>query len=331
MSSSVSLVRVVAESARQAGLPVEALLADAKIDPRVLTDPEGRIATSAFLSFFDGASRAAKRPGFGTSCAKHLDAEAFGLLGFVLGSAPTLGDAFERLGRFSRLLSDELSIEVQVSSRRAIVRYAMAARPHVAALFEMSFVHLVRTARRGTEDRFRASEIVFSHPVDLATLAKALPGVEIIRGRHDEVRCDPSMLALPLLGANRTLLGILERQANGMLEKLPLADDFLASVRGAVLRELALGEPTLAMVAERLGIGARTLQRRLSAHEVNYQALLDHVRRDEALIRLQAPEVSIAEVARGLGYRDASAFHHAFRRWTGESPGRTKARRAGGA
>ena len=136
---------------------------------------------------------------------------------------------------------------------------------------------------------------------------------------------------LPLLGANRTLLGILEHQASVVLERLPATDDFLGAVRAAILRELTLGEPTLAVVAERMRIGARTFQRRLATHGITYQTLLDHVRRDEALARLQTPDVSVASVALALGYRDASAFHHAFRRWTGQSPRQVRGRAPRGA
>lgn len=39
-----------------------------------------------------------------------------------------------------------------------------------------------------------------------------------------------------------------------------------------------------------------------------------------ALNLLNNPALSLSEIAFSLGYADASAFSHAFRRWTGRTP-----------
>ena len=40
--------------------------------------------------------------------------------------------------------------------------------------------------------------------------------------------------------------------------------------------------------------------------------------------------IAIAEVAYALGFNDPSAFHHAFVRWTGSTPGDYRSRHLGG-
>jgi AraC-like DNA-binding protein len=64
--------------------------------------------------------------------------------------------------------------------------------------------------------------------------------------------------------------------------------------------------------AKQLGMGTRTLQRKLTEHGVTYQALVDQVRRTlgEELLR----------DAFALGYGDAGGFNRAWRQWTGHSP-----------
>jgi AraC-like DNA-binding protein len=57
--------------------------------------------------------------------------------------------------------------------------------------------------------------------------------------------------------------------------------------------------------------------------------VLDDLRRDLAVRYLSGAEVSIAEVGFMMGFSDQSAFHKAFVRWTGETPGAfRRARRA---
>jgi AraC-like DNA-binding protein len=46
----------------------------------------------------------------------------------------------------------------------------------------------------------------------------------------------------------------------------------------------------------------------------------DSLRFDLAKLYLREPDIPIAEVAWLLGYRETSAFNHAFKRWTGKSP-----------
>jgi AraC-like DNA-binding protein len=65
----------------------------------------------------------------------------------------------------------------------------------------------------------------------------------------------------------------------------------------------------------------RTLQRRLREEGTSFAAIVDALRREMALAYLDR-RVSIPEVAQLLGYADTTAFHHAFRRWTGSSPAR---------
>ena len=47
----------------------------------------------------------------------------------------------------------------------------------------------------------------------------------------------------------------------------------------------------------------------------------DEIRRDLAIESLSLGEESVSELATRLGFSEPSAFHRAFRRWTGQAPG----------
>ena len=64
----------------------------------------------------------------------------------------------------------------------------------------------------------------------------------------------------------------------------------------------------------------RTLQRRLAAQQTTLTALREEVRKELALAWLGEPRLSITEVAYLLGFSRPSAFHRAFKRWTGQTP-----------
>ncbi|MGA9526123.1 MAG: helix-turn-helix transcriptional regulator, partial [Myxococcaceae bacterium] len=104
------------------------------------------------------------------------------------------------------------------------------------------------------------------------------------------------------------------------LARLPKADDFVLQVRQRVTSALSGGEPTLEAIASQLAITPRTLQRRLKEHGTTYQLLLEELRRELALRYLRDHGLEISEVAFLLGFSEPSAFHRAFRRWTGTTP-----------
>ncbi|WP_328945778.1 AraC family transcriptional regulator [Streptomyces sp. NBC_00250] len=98
-------------------------------------------------------------------------------------------------------------------------------------------------------------------------------------------------------------------------------------VRHLVGRALPTGPvPTPEELAERLSVSPQTLRRRLAAEGTTYQRLRDQVRRDHAIAELAGGRISIERLSRRLGFSEPSAFHRAFRRWTGETPRAYRAR-----
>jgi AraC-like DNA-binding protein len=84
---------------------------------------------------------------------------------------------------------------------------------------------------------------------------------------------------------------------------------------------LRVGEAQLDLIRRKLGLSARTLQRKLQEEGTSYQELLEETQRTLAEFYLQKPEIAICEVSYLLGFAQPSAFHRAFRRWTGLTPG----------
>ena len=64
-----------------------------------------------------------------------------------------------------------------------------------------------------------------------------------------------------------------------------------------------------------------TLQRRLAAEHTSFQKVKDELRRDVAVVRLNAGHATLAEIAFELGFADSAAFQRAFKGWTGSAPG----------
>ena len=96
------------------------------------------------------------------------------------------------------------------------------------------------------------------------------------------------------------------------------------AMRETVAAMLESGMPSAGRLAAASGLSLRTLQRRLAAEGTSFSALLEDVRREQALERLAAGVGSLADLSASLGYKRQSALTRAVRRWTGRPPSRTR-------
>ena len=92
------------------------------------------------------------------------------------------------------------------------------------------------------------------------------------------------------------------------------------TVRRVLAEELSEGEPTLEHLSKRLHMSARTLHRRLAAERTTFRSVVTKLRMELAERALREPHLPIGEIAFRLGFSEPSAFHRAFKRWTGWQP-----------
>jgi AraC-like DNA-binding protein len=127
-------------------------------------------------------------------------------------------------------------------------------------------------------------------------------------------------LERPLPRHDPALFAYLERHAQAVLASIPSEGGVVERVSRLITENLRHGEPAQSEVARKLALSERTLQRRLREADTSFAAILDAVRRQLAQLYLAEPTLGLHEVAFLLGYSEPSAFHRAFRRWTGKTP-----------
>ena len=135
-------------------------------------------------------------------------------------------------------------------------------------------------------------------------------------------------LNAPLVTSNPLLAELHDRYVQERMRSLR-EDELVAQLRRLLVQALPDGEPSRTRMARQLGIGERTLQRRLGALDLSFQGLLDQVRQQLAETYLADGRLKLAEVALLLGFADQAAFTHAFSRWTGMPPARWRERLQG--
>ena len=100
----------------------------------------------------------------------------------------------------------------------------------------------------------------------------------------------------------------------------------VAQVREIVLQQLGGGACSIERVAQHLGIGRRTIHRRLASEHETFSNILDTVRRELADRYIKEGKRSMTEVSTLLGFSALSGFSRWYRRQHGETTRRVRTR-----
>ena len=100
----------------------------------------------------------------------------------------------------------------------------------------------------------------------------------------------------------------------------------LDQVHQLIAEALQQGLPTLGQIARRMAVSERTLRRRLEEQGTTFRAVLDETRARISRSYVSDRRLPLSEVAFLLGFSEPSAFHRAFKRWTGSTPAAFRSR-----
>lgn len=264
----------------------------------------------------------------GLRAAQTLRRGTFGALEYAVQSSATLTEALHRLARFARLHGAALATRFEPDPEGGATLGCPPVRhddPRLSAVlgdFRLAALYVLGSHAVGAPMRVERARLGRPTP------RRPEPYLELFGPRVEfgaercELEFPADALGAPMRQRDDGLCRVLEEYLQRDLEAMDVNETFLARVREALRGRLAWGEPSVAGVAEALGIRERTLQRRLSELDTTFQDELDQVRRELALRLLRRADTTTHGVALLLGYAEVSTFHRAFRRWTGTTPGR---------
>ena len=318
---SIRMLCALARALDEWGHDVDAVLGRAEIRRPDLDDAERRISHAQYEAVWIAAEETTGDPYLGLHLLEQEHATAHDLLVYIASTAPTRREAYERAVRYTRIAHDGLEIVLHEVDGQNVCETRIRGQRDVPVIAQFSVGLIVKMAPRVIgvqplrEVWFRQPE-----PEDPGEFARVLGLPCRFATPYNAVVAPPVDADGPLPRSDEALCELLEEQAADKLSRVPRGDDFVEQVRGQIAASLTKGDPSAEGVAAALKLSARTLRRRLSAGGVSHQRLLDEVRCELATKALLQRGASVGEVAYLLGFSDASAFHKAFRRWTGKRP-----------
>lgn len=295
------------------------LAADGPIDPAQM------VSSSEYYDFFAALS---DRDPEGLILPLRIGAamrsNEYGAFGLAWKSAPNLRGSYVRSERYGHVLGSAETYSLEKSSDGLFFNLEKAGdgRPGMLLSNEASMSAVDTISKEVSTASFMPLAVYFKHaPRGDTSVYEAHFGcpVHFESGRDALLVSEESIDAPNKLG-DETIAKFFDRHLEQELASLTGDSGLEQQVRRAVANVLSEGVPTLSLIASELGVGARTLQRRLSDKGYSFQTVVDMARKDLAQRLLRETDYSLAEVAFLTGFAEQSGFTRAFKRWAGQTP-----------
>lgn len=310
--------------ARARGVNVRKCAEIAQLDPQRLRDPRARLPVRSQIDFLNAVAAELGDELLGFNLALEYELRKSGLFYYVLASSANLREVLERGARFTSIVNEGV-LQKCVDGRRLglTLRYAGVRRQQDRHQIEFWLTSLLRICRRITGVEVRPERVRMTHQRGRghARFARFL-GCEIEYGAAaDEILFARECANLPVIAADPYLNRVLVEMCEEALARQRRAQEsFATRVENAIAPRLPHGKTRAGAIAAEFGMSERTFARRLAAEGTTFSQLVDKLRLDLSRGYLRNGDMSISKVAWLLGYKEAGAFTHAFRRWTGKSP-----------
>ncbi len=330
------------ELAQERGLALDALAQAAGLPSGALAPLPESLEARDYVRLLDAGAQLAQDPHFGLHVGARVKLGTYSVYGLILLSCRDFGQVFAQTLRYEGLAHDLGRSALSV--RDGVAEYVWHSHfPHASRHLAESVFAGVRVFGEwlaGGPLPHATVEFVHATPQDCSEHHRVFGPHVRFGAPQNSAHFDAALLDRPVPNADVSLYPVLQQHAEQLLVAKqraqqpanqgsgggPPVAEISNQVRAALARNLASDRGRLPTIAQDLSLSPRTLQRKLSEAGTSFQQLLDQTRKELAQGYLQQRHLSLTDIAFLLGYQEQSAFNHAFKEWTGHSPGRLRER-----
>jgi AraC-like DNA-binding protein len=330
---SVNHVAVMARTLRSRGHDPGPWLARYRVSRRLLNTPGARISIPRFMRMGHAAIQMTEEPALGIDFGRHTRMTDLGLAGMAAASAPSLGEALETLVRYERLMSTNSRGQSHTTHTADGGLHAVfySISPYnryncfVVDSILAGWVALLRELG-GPATQPSAVTIEYAGPANSEPHAEWFQCPIQFDAPQNRIELHPETAAQRNRLAQNALFQELCQHCETERQRLIWGQSTTERVREAIARRMGSTPPSMHAVALALGTTEWGLRRALEQEGMTYRSLLDRTRRELAEDYVRGTPLSFSDIASLVGFANPSAFHGAFRRWYGCSPGRYRRR-----
>ncbi|HEY9038100.1 MAG TPA: AraC family transcriptional regulator [Roseovarius sp.] len=302
-----------------------ALLARVGLSPDGAPDVRSMIADADYYSLLEMiAAQLDDARGFPLRVGQSMRCDDYGAFGLAWKTAPTLRGSLARAERYGRLLTSVTKHEVRDHPRGAyfLLQREGARRLGLRLSNEATLASVVSIMRQVSPVPISPLEVHLKHPApsSVATHAAYFGCPVIFDSSVDGILVSDEDLERGNRLGDPAISQFLIPHLDQEMSAIAQESSFEQVLLRLISDHLSEGPPRVADMAQKIGVGERTLHRRLSEQHTTFQGILEKARRRLAEGLLARTDHSIAEIAFLTGFSEQSSFTRAFKRWVGQTP-----------
>jgi len=320
----ICFVAAALESVRARHMDADRLLTQVGLSPSLLLVPQARVSAKHYGELWRLVALSLDDEFFGQD-SRRMKAGSFAMLVHSVVGCRNLGQALDRSLRFYGLILDDIGGTLSRDGKEARIvlreRVPNAAPRIFGQEVLLMLLHGVACWLVGRRIPILRAEFAYPEPAHSAEY-RLMYCTDLSYGKaHTGIVFASEYLNLPIVQNERSVKEFLRTAPESILVKYKNGSSLSARIRRR-LRQLLPGEvPDFDQLASELHMTTTTMRRRLHEEGASYQGIKDQLRRDLAISYLSHSDRSVMDIAMELGFSERSAFHRAFRKWTGASPG----------
>ncbi|MFT5484606.1 MAG: AraC-like DNA-binding protein [Halieaceae bacterium] len=327
--ASVPAIKQYLKAAEANGVDCCPLLDRAGIDPAVLNDNNKRISGTAMERLVVLLVAASEDPCLGLHSSRFVEPATYSVLGYISMNCSTLREVLAKIPIYEKIVGDMGVSSTDSLGDRVLLRWQCQFQDPIAKRHEVETVIASWNAYTRNFLHVEASYadgIWFEHsepddPSLLAEYADIFACEVLFNQPASGILMRQTVLDEPLPQANQILLHSLLDHATQMLANIDRNQPLATQVKNLLRLMLVEHSPSSTLIAEKLGMSGRTLQRKLQEEGLAYKDVLNELRLELALHYLKNSQLSLDNIANKLGYAESRSFYRSFKQWTGHTAG----------
>lgn len=320
----ICFVAAALESVRARHMDAEALLIQVGLAPGLLQVPQARVSAKHYGALWRLVALTLDDEFFGQD-SRRMKPGSFAMLVHAVVGCRDLGQALERSLRFYGLILDDLTAALLRRGTEAVIELhekdpALAPKVFGHEVLLM-LVHGVACWLVGRRIPMLRAQFRYAEPAHSGEYHLMYTPDLRFDAPHTAIAFAAEYLDLPVVQDETSAKDFLRTAPESILVKYKNGSSLGARIRRRLRQRLPGEVPDFETLAAQLNMTTATMRRRLHEEGASYQEIKDQLRRDLAIGYLSHSERSVMDIALRLGFSERSAFHRAFRKWTGASPG----------
>jgi len=303
------------EVARSVGLDPYRMIAEFRLPPASLTDPEVKVSADAIGRLLEESAARSGKLDFGLRLADQRTVANLGALALLVREQPTIRKALDVMAGYMFLHSESLLLKVKERDGEVTLSLGFDVNRPVPIRqgVELGIGFLHRCLQQLFRERWKPQLVSFTHAAPQKKEAwRKFFGADVLFGQDfNGIVCRSRDLDAAVPAADARMAHYVQQYLDSIASRRNIT--MTASVRECIYTMLPSGLCSAQTVATRLGVDRRTIHRHLARENQTFSSVLDSVRAELVTRYIENRDRPLASVAELLGFSAVSAFSRWFR------------------